>query len=66
MAMTATRIATLAYDAARRRFEAVVEFFSPGLPQPMRIPVRVSAPPSIGHRRLVRGLVHEAQRQILR
>lgn len=60
---TAIRIAHLLYDAARRQFEAVVEFFSPGLPEPLRVPVRVHATPDIPHRQLVRALTREAQRR---
>ncbi|MFD2175613.1 hypothetical protein [Rhodobacter lacus] len=60
---TAIRIAHLLYDAARRQFEAVVEFFAPGMPVPLRVPVRVSAAPDISHRRLVDVLTREAQRR---
>lgn len=60
---TAIRIVHLIYNAARRRFEAVVEFFAPGLPVPLRVPVRVSAPPGLSHRHLVRALTQEAQRR---
>jgi hypothetical protein len=66
MTMTATRIADVIYDAARHHFEAAVEFFSPGLPMPLRIGVTLSAAPSIGHHALVTGLVSAAERQILR
>jgi len=59
----AIRIAQLIYNAALRQFEAVVEFFAPGLPVPMRVPVRVQAAPDIGHPRLVRALTHEARRR---
>ena len=66
MAMTAIRIASVAYDAARRHFEAAIEFFSPGLPVPLRIAVTMPAAQSIGHQALVHGLVRAAERQILR
>ncbi|WP_444460891.1 hypothetical protein [Rhodobacter capsulatus] len=59
----AIRIAHLIYNAALRQFEAVVEFFAPGLPAPMRVPVRVQATPDMGHRRLVRALTREARRR---
>ncbi|MEZ5684707.1 MAG: hypothetical protein R3D78_01855 [Paracoccaceae bacterium] len=60
---TAQRIAGLIYDAARRRFEAVVEFFAPGLPEPMRVPVALHAPESLPHPVLARALLAEAQRR---
>ncbi|OOY13629.1 hypothetical protein BMG00_07645 [Thioclava marina] len=60
---TATRIARLIYNAAHRRFEAVVEFFTPGLVEPLRVPVRVDAAPGISHRQLTRALTREAQRR---
>jgi len=66
MAMTAIRIADIAYDAARRNFDAAVEFFTPGLPVPLRIGVRLPAGQDIAHPALVRGLVRAAERQILR
>jgi hypothetical protein len=66
MATTATRIADVAYDAARRHFEAAVEFFAPGLPIPLRIGVTLPAAQSIGHQALVQGLVRAAEREILR
>jgi hypothetical protein len=66
MATTATRIADVAYDAARRHFDAAVEFFAPGLPVPLRIGVTLPAAQSIGHQALVKGLVQAAERQILR
>lgn len=59
----AVRIAQLIYDAARRQFEAVVEFFAPGMPVPLRVPVRVQAAPDIAHGRLVHVLTREAQRR---
>ena len=59
----ATRIAELVYNAARRRFEAVVEFFAPVMPAPLRVPVRVYAHPDLSHERLVRALMREAQRR---
>jgi len=34
MAMNATRIADVVYDAAHRHYHGAVEFFSPGLPAP--------------------------------
>ncbi|PTV95085.1 hypothetical protein C8J27_10527 [Rhodobacter aestuarii] len=60
---TAIHIAQLIYNAALRRFEAVVEFFAPGMPVPLRVPVRVQAQPDMAHRRLVHALTREAQRQ---
>lgn len=66
MAMTAIRIASVAYDAARRSFEGAVEFFTPGLPVPLRVGVVLPAAQSIGHQALVKGLVRAAERQILR
>jgi hypothetical protein len=60
---TAIRIADVAYDAARRRFEAVVEFFAPGLPIPLRVPVALVAPQDLPHRRLARALAQEAARR---
>ena len=66
MAMTAIRIAFVAYDAARRHFEAAVDFFTPGIPVPLRVGVTMPAAQSIGHHDLVRGLVRAAEREILR
>lgn len=66
MAMTAIRIADIAYDAARRSFNAAVEFFAPGLPKPLRVGVRLEVGQDIPHRALVRGLVRAAERQILK
>jgi len=66
MAITAIRIADIAYDAARRSFEAAVEFFAPGLPVPLRVGVRLPAGQDIPHPALVRNLVRAAERQILR
>lgn len=66
MAITAIRIADIAYDAARRSFHAAVEFFTPGLAIPLRIGVRLEAGQDINHPALVRGLVRAAERQILR
>lgn len=60
---SAIRILHLIYDAARRRFEAVVEFFAPGLPVPLRVPVRVTARADMPHPRLVRALTREATRR---
>lgn len=60
---SAIRILHLIYDAARRRFEAVVEFFAPGLPVPLRVPVRVEARADLPHPRLVRALMREATRR---
>lgn len=58
---TAIRIAQLFYDALHRRFEAVVEFFAPGLPVPLCVPVRLHAPPDLAHPQLVRALTRKAQ-----
>lgn len=66
MAVTATRIADVVYDAARRHYQAAVEFFAPGLPVPLRIGVTLPAAQTLSHTHLVRGLVHAAERQILR
>lgn len=66
MAITATRIAFVIYDATRRHFEAAVEFFTPGIAIPLRIPVTLHAPQSLDHLALTRGLVAEACRQITR
>lgn len=60
---TATRIAQLFYNAARRQFEAVVEFFAPGLPQPLRVPVALRIPVDTPHHKLARALAVEAQRR---
>jgi hypothetical protein len=60
---TATRIAQLFYNAARRQFEAVVEFFAPGLPQPLRVPVALRIPVDTPHSQLARALAREAQRR---
>ncbi|SEO14602.1 hypothetical protein SAMN05216227_105215 [Pseudorhodobacter antarcticus] len=66
MARSAVRIATVVYDAARRSFHGAVEFFTPGLPMPLRIGVTLPGPHNIDHAMLVRGLVRAAERQILR
>lgn len=55
MATTATRIADVIYDAARHHYEAGVEFFSPGLPIPLRIGVTLPAAENIGHQALAKG-----------
>jgi hypothetical protein len=60
---TATRIAQLFYNAAQRQFEAVVEFFAPGLPQPLRVSVALCIPADTPHHKLARALAHEAQRR---
>lgn len=60
---SAVRIVQLIYDATRRAFLATVEFFAPGLPQPMCVPVRVTARVDLPHPVLVRALVREAQRR---
>ena len=59
----AIRIAQLIYNAAQRRFEAVVEFFTPGLGYPLAIPVRLEVHQQISHRHLTRALTREAQRR---
>ena len=66
MAITATRIADVIYDAARRHYEAAVEFFAPGLPIPLRIGVTLPAAQTIEHQALVKGLLRAAEREILR
>ncbi|GEM_PF-1353525 len=63
MSHSATHIADLFYNAALRRFEAVVEFFAPGLPLPLRVPVKLSAPQGIAHDMLARALMAEAVRR---
>ncbi|OCX60428.1 hypothetical protein BFP70_17610 [Thioclava sp. SK-1] len=60
---TAIHIARLFYNAAKHRFEAIVEFFAPGMPVPLRVPVRVHADQGIAHRQLTRALTQEAQRR---
>lgn len=60
---SAIRIADPVYNAARRRFEAVVEFFAPGLPSPLRVPVMLSAPEGTPHARLAPALAAEAARR---
>lgn len=60
---SAARIADLVYDAARRAYLAVVEFFAPGLRQPLRVPVRLHARADLPHPVLVRALLREAQRR---
>lgn len=66
MAITATRIADVIYDAARRHYKAAVEFFAPGLPIPLRIGVTLPAAQTIEHQALVKGLLRAAERKILR
>ena len=66
MAQMATRIAEVIYDAARQRFVGGVEFFTPGLPGPMRVGVEFQAPPWTEHQALVLGLVRQAQAAVLR
>jgi len=63
MTHTATRIADLIYNAARRQFEAVVEFFAPGLPSPLRVPVVLALPLATPHPALARALAAEAARR---
>lgn len=60
---SAAHIAHLIYNAAQRQFEAVVEFFTPGLAQPLRIPVLVEANECISYGQLARALTREAQRR---
>jgi hypothetical protein len=60
---SAIRVAEPIYNAARRRFEAVVEFFAPGLPLPLRVPVILSAPQGMPHPQLARALAAEAARR---
>jgi len=60
---SAVHIACLIYNTAQRRFEAVVEFFTPGLAQPLRVPVLVEASERMCHRQLTRALTREAQRR---
>jgi hypothetical protein len=63
---TSIHIAAVVYDAAVSTWLAMVEFFAPGLPVPLVIPVRVEGPLNVSHTRLVRALVHEAQRRGIR
>lgn len=63
MSATSIRIASVIYDAARSSYESVVEFFAPGLPLPLAIPVRVEGPENVPHHRLVSALVSEAKRR---
>ncbi|MDP2063232.1 MAG: hypothetical protein Q8J98_09035 [Phaeovulum sp.] len=60
---SAIHIAEVSYNSARLRFEAVVEFFAPGLPQPLRVPVMLAAPQGTPHRALARALAAEAARR---
>lgn len=60
---TATRIAEPFYNAARRQFEAVVEFFTPGLQHPLRVPVSLDIPIDTPHPKLARALTLEAERR---
>lgn len=66
MPCTAVRIAAVAYDAARRRWLATVDFLAPGLPVPLSVPVRLHGPIDLAHARLVRALVSEAVRRGIR
>jgi hypothetical protein len=66
MAVTSIHIASVAYDAARRTWAAAVEFFAPGMPIPLTVPVRVEAPQNLPHDRLTRLLVDTAARRSLR
>jgi hypothetical protein len=63
MTHSATRIAEVFYNAARRRFEAVVEFFAPGMPSPLRVPVILAIPQATPHPHLARALAAEAARR---
>ncbi|MBW6507271.1 MAG: hypothetical protein K0B00_11040 [Rhodobacteraceae bacterium] len=63
MTQSAIRIAEVFYNAARRRFEAVVEFFAPGLPAPLRVPVMLAIPQATPHATLARALAAEAARR---
>ncbi|WP_376876618.1 hypothetical protein [Albirhodobacter sp. R86504] len=60
---TATRIAHLFYDAARQRFDAIVEFFTPGLAHPLCIPVTLELSINTPHPQLARALYNEARRR---
>ncbi len=60
---TAAHILDVIYNASAQRFEAVVEFFAPAMPVPLRVPVRLPAPPSLEHQALTRALMREAQRR---
>jgi hypothetical protein len=61
MSITSIHIASVVYDAARSSWSAIVEFFAPGLPVPLMIPVRIEGPLNVPHGRLVRALVREAE-----
>jgi hypothetical protein len=63
MKLTSIRIGSVFYDAARRTWISVVDFFAPGLPMPLRIPVRFEGPRDISHTHLVRTLVDQARRR---
>ncbi len=63
MSHTATHISALFYNAACRRFEAVVEFLAPGLMPPLRVPVTLCAPQNLPHPALARALATEAARR---
>jgi hypothetical protein len=63
---TSVHIASVVYDAALSSWSAVVEFFAPGLPVPLVVPVRIEGPLDVPHTRLVRALVREAQHRGIR
>ncbi len=66
MKSTSVHIASIVYDAAKSSWSAMVEFFAPGLPMPLVIPVRIEGPMDVPHTRLVRALVREAQHRGIR
>ena len=66
MRSTSIHIAAVVYDAARSSWSGIVEFFTPGIPTPLAIPVRLEGPQNVPHARLVRALVHEAQMRGIR
>ncbi len=61
MKSTSARIASVMYDAAKSSWHGVVEFFAPGLPGSLAIPVRLEGPGNVPHERLVCAMMREAQ-----
>ena len=63
MNSTSIRIASVMYDAAHRCWHSMVQFFAPGMPVPLSVTVILDGPQDVPHARLVRALVHAAQRR---
>lgn len=61
MNSTSIHIASVMYDAAHRCWHSLVQFFAPGVPVPLSIPVVLDGPQDVSHARLVQALVHAAQ-----